>query len=268
MGRTLCCYSSGPPFLSQNQTTTDERSMKHLSALVASSLLCCAALSATPAKERPASKTPSSRPVAPQVQAPITPAPPPAPIATGPMGLLALKVGMTKEAVEALAAADEVYLSEPLVEDTKLTRPGKRTWYKGKLKSPLANEPVVTTMVFDQDGLMTFFSLELSEATLEGVEKQLVAKYGAAKVDDKSDEEQCIYKNGSNFKLPNKERTATWKTPFKDGADVETSINVMVKSFCPSNLRYGGIGPIKLASLSFSRKDPKPQPEPPKKELF
>jgi hypothetical protein len=136
------------------------------------------------------------------------------------------------------------------------------------LKSPLAIEPVKTTMVFDADGALTYFSVDLSEAVLEGVEKQLVNKYGAAKVEEKSDEEQCIYKNGANFKLPNKERKATWTTPYKESAQVETTISLLVKSFCPDNLRYASIGPIKLTHLSFSRKDPKPAAEPPKKDLF
>lgn len=227
--------------------------MKKLLTFLTACVLSCTALSATPVKDRTAPKS-QEKPIEKDTL-------------TGPTGILKLKIGMTKEEVDALTSTDDIFLSEQLVENTKLNKFGK--WYDGKLKFPLSDDPVKTTMVFDNEGSLSYFSLELSEKILEGIEKQLVEKYGAAKVEEKNKEEQCIYKNGANFKLQNKDLKMIWTTSWKDSFEVKTSINFLVEHYsCPENLSSIMLSPIKINSLSFTRKELNQATQLPKKNIF
>lgn len=226
--------------------------MKKLLALLAACVFSCAALSAEPVKDNALPKM-QTKPI--ETNTP-----------TGPMGILGLKIGITKDAVEALTATDEVFLAEQLVEKAKSPRHG--TMYMGKLKTPLYADSLPISMVFDGEDTLTIFRLDLPEDITDGVEKQLIAKYGAPKVEEKNEEEQCIYKNGANFKLQKKERKATWITLWKDSVHVETTIMSLVTPSCPGNLRYENVSATNINRLSFIRKKSQPTTQLPRKDIF
>ena len=91
--------------------------------------------------------------------------------AKGPTGLGALKIGMSKEAVEALSSSDGVYLSAPM------------TPYEYKDSSPIPNEnkfnvpiistisssPLEATLTFSENKLKAIYlDLETTSNTLLG----------------------------------------------------------------------------------------------------
>lgn len=96
-------------------------------------------------------------------------------------------------------------------------------------------------------------SLDPSTNILERIAAQIVEKYGAGKVEDTRKEEQCIYKNGANFKVMSGAVFTDWSEEFSAKERVETRLTDVSMESCPSNLRTGGIGPVKIRALSFRK---------------
>ncbi|TCG02883.1 hypothetical protein BZM27_52555 [Paraburkholderia steynii] len=70
---------------------------------------------------------------------------------------------------------------------------------------------------------MTGFTLDLDDSQFEQVKSQLVAKYGAGKLDDGMKDEQCLYRNGANFKVTSGTKTTQWRqhvSPTEEGIDL------------------------------------------------
>jgi hypothetical protein len=172
---------------------------------------------------------------------------------TGPVGFGPIKFDMSKEELEALPADDGVYLAAPLtIQDTKNFKPKEGTvWYDGQLKIPQAPSPVKSTFVFE-NGKMTFFTMELHEITWDFMQKQIAEKYGVGEVQDNQKEEQCIYKNGSNFKLVNGIKSVKWRQVTSPTEQITTSASDMQIAMCPSSLRDPMFS-SKTKSISFSR---------------
>jgi hypothetical protein len=180
------------------------------------------------------------------------PAPPEVAKPTGPVGFGPIKFDMSKEELEALPASDSVYLSGPLtVKEMKNYKPKEGTvWYDGQLKIPQSSSPVKSTFVFE-NGKMTYFSMDLHEITWDFMQKQIAEKYGAGELKDDQKEEQCIYKNGSNFKLVNGIKTVTWRQVTSPTEQITTSATDMQIAMCPSSLRDPMFS-SKTKSISFS----------------
>lgn len=174
--------------------------------------------------------------------------------AKGPTGIGALKIGMSKEAVDALISNDGVYLSAPM------------TPYEYKNSSPIPNEdrfnallismisakPLEAVLTFSGNALKSIFvTLETSSSMLEEVKGQISSKYGEPKVENSMKEEQCIYKNGANFKISTGDISYKWLLSQPKGEKIETSLSELVYETCPSNLRYSSIGAIKIQTLSI-----------------
>lgn len=174
-------------------------------------------------------------------------------IAKGPTGFGSLKLGMAREAVEALQASDSVHLAAPLTPyqyKNATPKPGEDK-YDAQLVTPLSPQPLKAVLTFESERLTALYlNLDTENNVLEVVKNQITEKYGSPKVDDSMKEEQCIYKNGSNFKLSSGAISHKWLEETPGAAPIETSLSDVVVAMCPSNLRYGSIGPIKLRSLS------------------
>ena len=157
--------------------------------------------------------------------------------ATGPVGFGPIKFGISKDELEALPAGDgNVFLTGPLtVKEMKKVQEGA-VWYKGQLKIPMASSSVESTFVFKNEK-MTYFSMDLHEVTWEFMQKQIAEKYGAGEVKDDQKEEQCIYKNGSNFKLISGTKSVTWRQVISPTEQITTSATDMQFAICPSSLR-------------------------------
>lgn len=196
------------------------------------------------------------------VEVPVVRTPPALPLGIGP-----IRIGMTKEAISALPVDGDIALVAPLVENKKWSKPEKdKLDFDASLKSPLTKSPAKITLVFEL-GLLTYFSIELDASALADAESQLTTKYGAPKITVDATEEQCIYRNGANFKLPNNRRDANWEAQAVDGNSVRINVSSGVFSVCPSSLRSSGPNSIDYYSLSFSRFSPKAQ-EPVKPSVF
>lgn len=171
---------------------------------------------------------------------------------TGPVGFGPIKFELSKEELEALPAGDNVYLAAPLtVKEMKSFKPEEGTiWYDGQLKIPQSPSPVKSTFVF-KNGKMTYFSVDLHEITWEYMQKQIADKYGAGEVKDDQKEEQCIYKNGSNFKLVNGTKSVTWHQVTSSTEQITTSASDTQFAMCPSSLRDQMLS-LKTKSISFS----------------
>lgn len=189
----------------------------------------------------------------------VKPAPVEVPKHTGPVGFGPIKFDMSKEELEALPAGDSVYLAAPLtVKEMKDFKPKEGTvWYDGQLKVPLSSAPVKSTFVFE-NGKMTYFSMDLHEITWDFMKKQVVEKYGPGELKDDQKEEQCIYKNGSNFKIVNGTKSVTWRQVISPTEQITTSASDMQFAICPSSLRDPMFS-SKTKSISFSFGSIKPE---------
>ena len=92
-----------------------------------------------------------------------------------------------------------------------------------------------------------------STNTLETVKNQIKEKYGTGKIDDSRKEEQCIYKNGANFKIMSGSIYTTWIEELPQTEQIKTTLMDVSIETCPSNLRAGGTDPIKIQSLIFRK---------------
>lgn len=174
--------------------------------------------------------------------APITPAP------SGPTGIGSIKLGITKEAVLALSPDEPVRIIGELTPKVEKTAPPSGTErFEGKISVPLSTDPVAVKLTF-QDGLLRYISLTADgEAVLlERLVKQVTERYGPGKVEDSRKDEQCIYRNGNNFTIKSGTVSTSWTTPTDNGKVAITKYTDMEINVCPSNLRYGSTGGLKI----------------------
>lgn len=189
-----------------------------------------------------------------------------APKATGPVSFGAIKLGMTKAQIEALTAQDSFYLQSPM---TLYVYPKNSTpiegvdKFDGALITPYRTSTVPSVFTFKNDALTSFYiDLEKEESLADELQKMVEKKYGQPKIDDSMKEEQCLYKNGSNFKIKSGLTMTTWTQELADSTDViTTSFTDMRVAMCPSSLRNTFID-MKLRSFSLNRgSKPTPKPE-------
>lgn len=180
--------------------------------------------------------------------------------ATGPTGFGPIKIGMTKEAIEALQEPDGIYLAGLLTPaESKTPLPDGVTQYKSSVRTPLDTVPIDVSFRF-ADGKLISANFTISESAADVMRKQIGEKYGQGKIDDSRKEEQCVYRNGSNFKVTSGIVSEKWFEPVSTTEQVQTMVYLSVIDVCPSNLRYGSTGAFKFQSLSIS-KEPITSPE-------
>jgi len=189
-----------------------------------------------------------------------------APKATGPVSFGAIKLGMTKAQVEALTAQDGFYLQSPM---TTYVYPKSSTpvegvdKFDGALITPYRPSSVPSVFTFKNDSLTVFsINLEKDESLAEELKKMVEKKYGQPKIDDTMKEEQCLYKNGSNFKIKSGLTMSTWTQELNDSTAevITTSFTDMRIAICPSSLNES-LFDMKIRSFSLSRGN-KPEPKP------
>jgi hypothetical protein len=176
-------------------------------------------------------------------------------IAQGPTGLGALKLGMSKEAVESLQPSEGVYLNSPMTPYQYGNSAPKEGLEKfdAFLVIPLSPDPLAMVLTFEAAQLTELYiTLTDSSNTLERVKAQIAEKYGPGKIEDTMKEEQCIYRGGANFKLSSGVLSTTWTEEYSQLVRIETKLSDIVLATCPSNLRYS-IGPIKLKSMTIRK---------------
>lgn len=181
---------------------------------------------------------------------------------TGPNSFGPLKIGMNKEAVESLTEKDSIYLATPMspyVYKYSTATEGIDK-FDAKLNSPLSSQPLEAVLSFKEDALQTIYiSFKESVTVFEKVKAQISEKYGVGKQENTRKEEQCIYKNGANFKITTGTISQTWVDVISQTEQYETKISDYLYSSCPSNLRYGSVGEINLRSLTIDKKTVAPE---------
>lgn len=213
-------------------------------------LLLAACATCASAEERSASKKDkASKAIAVEAK-PKTPAQQQA-IATGPVGFGPIKIGMTKDELEALPAGNgNIFLTGPLTVQEMKTLLEGTTWYKGELNIPITSSPVDLLFAFKNEKL-AYFSMNLDEGTWEYMQKQISEKYGAGELNDGRKEKQCIYQNGSNFKLISGTKSVTWHQVISPTEQINTlAINTQI-AVCPPSLR-DPMPSLKTILISFS----------------
>jgi hypothetical protein len=187
----------------------------------------------------------------------------------GPTGFGGLKLGMTREEIEALADPEPVRPAGPLTPyQYKYTTPkAGEDKFEVPLSTPLGSSPIEAVLTFEGGRLTNLFlKLNASSSMLEQLSKQIAEKYGPGVTEDTRKEEQCIYKNGANFKLTSGVVKTKWIEDTSPNERIESILSDVSIESCPSNLRYGGIGPVKIRSLTIQRTSPTAEAKP--KNLF
>lgn len=181
-------------------------------------------------------------------------------VAKGPTGIGELNIGETRSEIDGLVSSGSIPLTEPLtpyVHKEYKPTPGEDQ-FSTKIKTPWSDEPLPAVLTFTNDQLIRIHvTLKDNSAMPDTVMGQIAAKYGDPKIDDKMTEEQCIYKNGANFKIKSGVINYTWTdTPPKTPV-IETTVMIGSLEICPANLRHGSIGPIKFNSLTIGHQEQK-----------
>ncbi len=187
--------------------------------------------------------------------------------AAGPSSLLNVKPDISKENFENLKG--EITVVTPLT-DFEHSSPSeketlKSTMYRTKVLTPFSESELKAIVSFDKaSGGLSYFSIDLDEQMYDTVGKQIRAKYGKpAKSNNTIKEEQCLYKNGANFKKSSGMVSSTWTSPTKGRELIELTASKVVIDPCPSRLDSSGFG-FTSYTLSIS----KDMPAAPKKNPF
>lgn len=198
-----------------------------------------------PAPAATTAKVPEQPPAAPERKAP-----------TGPTGIGSIKIGMTKEEVEAIPQTEAVALTSPLTlrgpSESYTPKPGEDR-YDTLIKMPGHDTPLKASMAF-KEGKLTMVRVDLEKAPsfiVESLERQITDRYAAPTVKDNRKEEDCIYRNGNSFKIKSGLVTKSWSTAGESNQVIETFLIEGQIAMCPSNLRHGMLS-VDLRSLSVS----------------
>lgn len=178
------------------------------------------------------------------------------PKAKGPTSFGSLKIGMTKEAIDALQISDGMYLVSPMTAyASKYYTPKEGIdKFDAALSLQFSGKPLEVVLTFEAGSLTEmYFSLSESMTDFERVTAQISEKYGPGIVNDSRKEEQCIYKNGANFKISSGTISTTWSENISATERIETRTSNMSVDSCPSNLRYGSVGGIQMRTMSIRK---------------
>ena len=177
--------------------------------------------------------------------------------AKGPTGLGSLQIGMSKSAVENLQVTNGVHLTSAMTpydyKNTPPSRPDEEI-FDTFISTPLDSKPLKAALTFKNSILISInLTINPSTNTLETVKNQIKEKYGTGKIDDSRKEEQCIYKNGANFKIMSGSIYTTWIEELSQTEQIKTTLIDVSIETCPSNLRTDRTDPIKIQSLIFRK---------------
>ena len=182
-----------------------------------------------------------------QIQASVPPVVIPSPqiieMQTGPVGIGPLKIGMTVDQINALSVSDGVYLLSGMqlsapVDPEMLKRLGVKLApvvgerYEGDLVVPFSENPVKSKLIIYEGKLASVYVRLDGKGLTDKVTDQITDKYGSGKVDDRLEEELCIYKNGANYKLKSGAYYNNWSQSVSSGPEIKTKIGYYHIQIC------------------------------------
>ncbi|CAN7353807.1 hypothetical protein LJR118_002060 [Acidovorax sp. LjRoot118] len=179
--------------------------------------------------------------------------------AAGPVGVGYIKLGLTKEAVEKGVDDGNIKLLEPLraSRQTGSYRPGPgEQWFTGRAE--LASKTRLNLSLKFQDDVLEYISVDLSTTAIRNMLKgDIEEKYGPGNVIDSREEKQCLYRNGSNFKVKSGEVNTDWIEKREPDETIRTRYSEFAIKDCPSDLRAGSIEipPMFFLKIERMKKD-------------
>lgn len=190
--------------------------------------------------------------------------------AAGPTGLANLKIGMTREEVEALQPTEPVSLRGPLKPyvyqyDTPKVGEDK---FNVLLATPLSTRPLEAVLTFGSGRLLSLrVRFDTALNTLEQTRNLIAEKYGPGKVTDDRKEDQCIYRTAASFKISSGTVKTTWVEPVSSTDRIETTLTDVSIDVCPAEntLRYRS-PPTRVRALEIRKVDQESEAKP--KNIF
>jgi hypothetical protein len=178
----------------------------------------------------------------------------------GPIGFGSIKIGMTKESIDALKLSDGVFLDSPMIIYKELNDRSKAGVenFTGSVITPLSEKFIKTIFAFEENKLIAFtFNFDKSNSFIDKINSQISEKYGPGETNDQRKDEQCIYKNGANFKINTGIISTNWSEKISITEVIETSTTTMTIESCPNSLsdRKSGVRKIEVMSIRKSSKE-------------
>jgi hypothetical protein len=206
--------------------------------LINATIISAQTLKVEPSKQAPRIKAQSTKvlsqeplkPDVPTVQAPLP--------ATGPSGMGAIRLGMSKDALMALSVDEPVRLVSELTRIVKKTDSSLGVEeFEGLIAVTLRDKPVEANFTF-KDGGLQLLSLRIAgeDTFIESLATKIAVQYGAGKVDDSRTEKQCIFRNGNSITIKSGYIITSWSTLSVDGKVIQTSFANYTFKSCPLNL--------------------------------
>jgi len=175
---------------------------------------------------------------------------------TGPTGIGPLQIGMSKDDVINLQESDGVYLTAPLSNyESKYYKPvAGIDKFSTKIILPNSSTPVNFVLSFSLNKLTEIeVDFENSPYLYEKLKDQIAEKYTQGVFKDGRVEEQCVYRNGANFKINSGSFGTTWTQVIGTSDAIETRAYTHKVDMCPSSLRYGSVGGVELKTLTIKK---------------
>jgi hypothetical protein len=177
-----------------------------------------------------------------------------------PIGFGSIKLGMSQQQIESLPTDGDVYLAKEMKQQFNPDN-DRTSIYTSSIAQPFINIPLDVTLSFDADDKLykIYFDNTKSDVFYK-IKSQLRAKWGEYKYKEEKKEEQCLYKNGANFKLSHLEMTSTWH-PSKNQT---IKVFEFVGKTCPSSLNDGihseSFNFLTISTTLFKKTVPIPTP--------
>lgn len=174
----------------------------------------------------------------------------------GPTGFGPIKIGMTKESIESLQNSDGIFLDSPMISYKELNDRSKVGVenFTASVLTPLSEKFIKTIFSFESNKLTAFaFNFDKSISFIDKINSQISEKYGPGRVNDQRKDEQCIYKNGANFKINTGIISTNWSEDISSTEVIETSTTIMNIESCPYSLNDEKSGVRKIEILSIRK---------------
>jgi len=181
-------------------------------------------------------------------------------LATGPTGIGELRLAMTREQLEAVSPDSVVHLTAPLAPlQSKHYKhvPGVDV-FTSTVQTPFDQNPLHGAFKFTEGTLLSIsISLKNESNAFDLAKDMLSAKYGEARVTDAMKEQQCVLRNGANYKVRHGKVAYLWWSEPSDVGYVETQLVQSIVDGCAISRVAGGA--IESRSLIITRHDQKPE---------
>jgi hypothetical protein len=163
---------------------------------------------------------------------------------------------MSRDAIVQLTDKDGVYLSSPMT--PYIYRYGGQVegvdQFDAKITTPLSVQPFSIILAFKGDELISLnISFERVSSAYDRSKAQITEKFGPGKENNNRKDEQCIYRNGANFKVTSGSILSTWVDEVSVDSRIETRMSDWISNTCPSSLRSISVGEVGVKSISIRK---------------